>query len=177
MATGALNAQGVWIYGEDDSNTTFSALLNRLGTSISTNMKGRIVQIVTGSTTATATNTTTTPVATNLTATITPTSASSKILILVSQNGVGKQFNITSVQFWLRRGGTNLAALTHILASNGSSAESWPGTVSTNFLDSPATTSATTYSTVFANRTGAGTVYSQAFGLETSTITLMEISQ
>lgn len=36
MATGANDAQGIWQYGEDDSNATFSALLNRLGTSTST---------------------------------------------------------------------------------------------------------------------------------------------
>lgn len=29
MATGALDANGVWIYGEDDSELTFSALLNK----------------------------------------------------------------------------------------------------------------------------------------------------
>lgn len=35
MATGALDANGIWQYGEDDSNSTFSALLNRLATSTS----------------------------------------------------------------------------------------------------------------------------------------------
>jgi hypothetical protein len=36
MATGSLDANGIWQYGEDDSNPTFSALLNRLGSSTST---------------------------------------------------------------------------------------------------------------------------------------------
>ena len=36
MATGALDANGIWQYGEDDSETTFSALLNKLGSSTST---------------------------------------------------------------------------------------------------------------------------------------------
>lgn len=36
MATGALDANGIWQYGEDDSETTFSALLNKLGGSTST---------------------------------------------------------------------------------------------------------------------------------------------
>jgi hypothetical protein len=35
MATGALDANGIWIYGEDDSEATFSALLNKLGDSTS----------------------------------------------------------------------------------------------------------------------------------------------
>lgn len=36
MATGALDANGIWQYGEDDSETTFSVLLNKLGGSTST---------------------------------------------------------------------------------------------------------------------------------------------
>lgn len=36
MATGALDANGIWQFGEDDSETTFSALLNKLGGSTST---------------------------------------------------------------------------------------------------------------------------------------------
>lgn len=36
MATGALDANGIWQYGEDDSESTFSGLLNKLGGSTST---------------------------------------------------------------------------------------------------------------------------------------------
>ena len=35
MATGSLDANGIWLYGEDDSEATASALLNKLGNSIS----------------------------------------------------------------------------------------------------------------------------------------------
>jgi hypothetical protein len=35
MATGSLDVNGVWIYGEDDSEATFSGLLNKLGDSVS----------------------------------------------------------------------------------------------------------------------------------------------
>ena len=35
MATGALDANGIWQYGEDDSEPTFSGLLNKLGESTS----------------------------------------------------------------------------------------------------------------------------------------------
>ena len=35
MATGALDANGIWQYGEDDSETTFSGLLNKLASSTS----------------------------------------------------------------------------------------------------------------------------------------------
>lgn len=36
MATGAVDANGIWIYGEDDNESTYSALLNKLGNSVST---------------------------------------------------------------------------------------------------------------------------------------------
>jgi hypothetical protein len=36
MATGALDANGIWQYGEDDSEATASALLNKLASSTST---------------------------------------------------------------------------------------------------------------------------------------------
>ena len=36
MATGANDANGIWQYGEDDANPTFSELLNRLASSVST---------------------------------------------------------------------------------------------------------------------------------------------
>ena len=48
---------------------------------------GSVLQVVTGTTSTLVSNNTNVPVDTGLTATITPTSASSKILILVSQNG------------------------------------------------------------------------------------------
>lgn len=35
MATGSLDSNGIWLYGEDDSEPTHSALLNKLGTSVS----------------------------------------------------------------------------------------------------------------------------------------------
>lgn len=48
MATGANDAQGIWQYGEDDSNATFSALMNRLGSSTSTQFgvdRGRLTTL------------------------------------------------------------------------------------------------------------------------------------
>ena len=48
---------------------------------------GKVLQVVMGNTTTSAYTNTNTFIDTNLTATITPTSASSKVLVLVSQNG------------------------------------------------------------------------------------------
>lgn len=38
MATGAPGSNGVWLYGEDDSEATFSALLNKAGTTVNTQL-------------------------------------------------------------------------------------------------------------------------------------------
>ncbi len=102
MATGALDTNGIWQYGEDDSNTTFSALLNRLGTSIGSNMKGRIAQVVSVQYGTITTNSTTTYVATGLTATITPTKASSKILVFAVTNGIYREQFSANGSAWVR---------------------------------------------------------------------------
>lgn len=52
MATGSLDANGIWIYGEDDSETTFSGLLNKLGDSVSDKFTGGL-PIASGGTGAT----------------------------------------------------------------------------------------------------------------------------
>ena len=51
---------------------------------------GKVLQVVAGTTSASASNSTTTYADTGLTATITPSAASSKVLVLVSQQGVRK---------------------------------------------------------------------------------------
>jgi len=38
MATGAPGSNGVWLYGEDDNEATFSALLNKAGTTVNTQL-------------------------------------------------------------------------------------------------------------------------------------------
>lgn len=52
MATGALDANGIWLYGEDDSEPTASALLNKLGNSVSDKFDGGL-PIASGGTGAT----------------------------------------------------------------------------------------------------------------------------
>jgi len=94
---------------------------------------------------------------TGLTATITPSSISSKILVLVSQNGVAKVSAATSVGIKLVRGSTDMLAMAVASAATGSTATNNIGSVSGYCLDSPATTSATTYKTQFANVSATGT--------------------
>jgi hypothetical protein len=179
MATGALNAQGVWIYGEDDSETTFSALLNKLGTSVSNNMKGRIAQVVHGFTSTGVSSATGTYINTGLSATITPTSATSRIIVLVEQNGIFRNGTAhTFLGLRLMRDSTQLrqvdtyaaTTLTPVLAEIG------VGGIGINHVETSGSTTARTYRTMFASANGQPTVNVQFANAATSTITLIEVT-
>ena len=137
---------------------------------------GKLLQVVQGSTSTQASNSTATFADTNLTATITPTLNTSKILILVAHSNCSKNTGSSSNQIDMRimRGATNIGLFT-----SGQSYENSDKVLNTgvafNFLDSPATTSATTYKTTFMNAVGAASVTCQESNKGISTITLMEI--
>ena len=135
---------------------------------------GTVLQTVTGSTSSQASSNTTTHANTNLSATITPSSTSSKILVTVAQNGVTKIMN-TSVDLNLVRDSTIISAFARAVGFTNSTAWGYSGTIGVTYLDSPATTSATTYKTTFASASGIDTAYVNAFG-SISYITLQEIA-
>lgn len=120
-------------------------------------------------------NSTSTFADTGLTASITPSSASNKILVLVSQNGCRKQTNDTYIQVQVVRGATPIIVMSAAGGYTATGATNDIGSVSACYLDSPATTSATTYKTKFASGANNTGVFVQTGG-ESSTITLMEIS-
>lgn len=111
---------------------------------------------------------------TGLTATITPTSATSKILVLVSQNNCYKPSYDTSIFLKLQRNSSNILAFGTYVSGTGSTIQNVTS-VSASYLDSPASISALTYKTVFVNVNGLGSCSVQ-FGGGASTITLMEIA-
>ena len=115
---------------------------------------------------------------TGLTATITPTSSTSKILVLVSQNGCGKQTNDTAIRLKLLRGATDILYFSDIAGRTNTTAANYVGSISASYLDSPATTSATTYKTQFSSLSGNSVVVVQGYQSTAvnSTITLMEIA-
>jgi hypothetical protein len=120
---------------------------------------------------------------TGLTATITPTSASSKIFIVVnlavSADGVSglNTFNLVRNSTNISQPATSPSFTGTICAYVGISDNILP--VGFNFLDSPATTSSTTYKVQIKSNTGTqyinrrGPTNDSAF---TSTITVMEIA-
>lgn len=141
---------------------------------------GKVLQVVSATTTTSTTISTTTLTDTTITATITPTAATSTILVLAMAN-----------PDYYRTGGTNatmdaklLRGSTTILdmATGDKAAAYIEVTGATNvyaktsfnvtYLDSPATTSATTYKIQAAAVTGTTIWQSQS---QTSSIVLMEI--
>jgi len=110
---------------------------------------------------------------TGLTATITPSATSSKVLVFVSQSGCTRAaWSSGGVILKLYRASTLLVTFEAKLSSAGSSTFDTVSSGSTTWLDSPSTTSATTYKTTFGSSSGG--MYVQ-YGGATSTITLVEI--
>jgi len=133
---------------------------------------GKVLQVVSMVYSTEVTSTSTTYVDTGLTLSITPSSASSKVLVFMDQSGVGKNGS-TTCRIKLQRGTTDLISGFGLTAYTGSTALNFIGSVSASYLDSPATTSAVTYKTVFSSE-NSNTAYVQG-GPGSSTITLMEI--
>ena len=136
---------------------------------------GSVLQVVNATYSTSTVSSSSTQAATGLTATITPTSATSKILVFVSQSGLAKETTDTSVGLWLYRNATSIVNFEVKAAYTGTTAANRVGGASTTYLDSPATTSAVTYSTKFNSNSNSASVYVQ-INDATSTITLMEIA-
>jgi hypothetical protein len=137
----------------------------------------RVLQVVSANHSTSTSNSTTTLADTGLTATITPSATTSKILVLVSQAGVvkGSGNALSACDIRLFRGATDISPITIGAGSTNTTTVNFIGNVSCMFLDSPATTSATTYKTQFKNQVAAAQVIVQANSSE-SNIVLLEIS-
>lgn len=151
---------------------------------------GGIIQVVENSTTTTATNTTVTMADTNLSGTITPTSTSSKILVIVQQqmffnslnSGTGAGLNLLRGSTTIFAGGRNsTGSYDQFISGSGLSTINHHFTKVIHFLDSPSTTSATTYKTQFslyeASTSAAAVCQTDSTPQDaTSFIYLMEVS-
>jgi len=139
---------------------------------------GKVVQIIQGTTTTDTSSSSVTFADTTLTATITPTSASNKVLVFVNQNGLfknGAGETQNAIDINLYRSSTLIATITQSAGYTATNIQLWPATASTVYLDSPATTSATTYKTQFRNPNNTASIAVQKSGT-LSTITLVEVT-
>ena len=138
---------------------------------------GSVVQVVQGSHNSIVAISTATYTFTGLSATITPKFSSSKILVQVEQQGCASTLMSTGAfNMRLQRDSSDIHNFA-IAYWYSPQANGFRGPISTSYLDSPATTSATVYRTMFAANDG-GSCYVQNDNANTvSTITLMEIAQ
>jgi hypothetical protein len=178
-ASGVLQLQsnGVTALSTSGANVTVAGTLTAAAQSIAKASlpTGSVLQVVGGTTVVAVSTTGTSYVASNVAATITPTSATSKIFILATFWQNSSAITCTNATT-IYRNATDLAAAyglgmgAQYLAAGGGETN---GALS--FLDSPATTSATTYTVYFKRADSAGTV---AVGSNSriSSITLMEIA-
>lgn len=135
----------------------------------------RILQVVTATTSTPVSSSVATFADTGLTATITPTSTTSQILVFANHPGsakAGGNINNT-LNLKLFRGATELV-FNNSIGANNSTVEMIFST-SILHMDSPATTSATTYKTQFANFGAAASCTVQRANTP-STIVLLEVS-
>jgi hypothetical protein len=134
---------------------------------------GSVLQVVSVNNKTTTTTTGNTYIASTLAASITPTSSANKILIFghyyyrTSANGV-------SVVATIYRNATDLTSGTIGLSYNYAALTQVEMTAPFTILDSPATTSSTTYTLYFKRTDNAGTAYVGQGNMD-SVITLMEI--
>jgi hypothetical protein len=139
---------------------------------------GKILQVVSTTYTTQATTTSASFSDTGLSASITPTKNTSNILVLVTQPFLVNRIGTTALGR-LRIVRDSTAISSGAAEQFGIYDASGPnfgirGIVAMNYLDSPATTSATTYKTQFYSESGAD-LFMQYSG-SPSTITLMEVS-
>jgi hypothetical protein len=138
---------------------------------------GSVLQVVQNAYATTTSSTSGTFASSGLSASITPTSSTSKILILVSVAVyISRAGNDAGAKLQLVRGGTALitqSGASLYIFGGGSAAENITQPFM-QYLDSPATTSSTTYALNFATN-GIGTVSIQ-YNNNSAYMTLMEIA-
>jgi hypothetical protein len=137
---------------------------------------GKVLQVVSANTTTQTANSTTTMADTTLTATITPTLNTSKVLVLVSQNGLHRSASNSNnaININLLRGATVISQIMSTGLYSDTALLLTGFSASANYLDSPATTSATTYKTQFSQRFASADVRVQQAS-DMSSIVLLEI--
>ena len=146
---------------------------------------GKILNVVTATTSTEVSNNSYTFASSGLSASITPSATTSKILVLTSSaiNMLGDGTSSSGRQCLLRlyRGdhtGTALSTVRIGISAQGShnTAPENNEVGSFSYLDSPNTTSSTTYTVAMAKHDNNVVVYAQVNGHYTSTMTLIEVA-
>ena len=158
-----------------DTNINNASLDNVTG--LPAGVGGKVLQVV-NATFGTATQSTSSTFADlGLSASITPSSTLSKILVAVHLSGCQKSGDAL-LGTRLLRDSTTIYTIDNMALRTQTATENAIGSVSTSYLDSPSTTSATTYKVQFRSVTNVSYVYinNDYSGGSSSNITLMEIA-
>jgi len=140
---------------------------------------GKVLQYVVA-TNAAVQSTTSTSYAdiTNLTADITPSATSSKVHIIFNDNfWLNRSSTSTGGAYIINKGGSDISATEHgpaLIVDGNSGNKSLYGNNHFEYIDSPSTTSSTTYKVRFKANSGT-TFYSQQ-GNRTASLILMELA-
>ena len=118
---------------------------SKLTGSLPAGMGGKILQVVNMKTSSEFISSSSTWADSNVTLSITPSATSSTVLILVTLASCGAWANDTHLRARLLRGSTEIHFLESLGGDTDSSAKNYFGSVSGSYLDSPSTTSSTTY--------------------------------
>lgn len=138
---------------------------------------GSVLQVVNATNLTRFVTTSTSFVADNLQASITPTSTTSKILVLVGSNGNNNNTSSHNLVYTLYRDATNLGGATYGFGWISATGQRIEVPISIVYLDSPNTTSSTTYRTYIRSSNSGATVEKPSASLDmTETITLVEIA-
>ncbi len=151
------------------------------GTGATSFAPGKIAQVISGGTSTGTSTSSTSFVNSNCTVAITPTASDSKVLLQFSGNGIFVASEGTAMAFQLVRtvGGVSTNIQTKFARYVGyltvlSGLNDMQEACSFEFLDSPSTTSATTYTVQIQKETGSGSVTLCANG-QASSFVAMEV--
>ena len=134
---------------------------------------GSVLQVIQSTSTSQFTTTSATPVDAGFSATITPKFSSSKILVLMTGNGAILSSGVNWYLYIYRN--TTPTGYVNAVEYNGISSGTLGVGFSLNYLDSPATTSATTYR-LYVNSNGSASGYIRSDPSTMMTVTLIEVA-
>ena len=135
---------------------------------------GRVLQVVSSSLSSNVSTSSTSYVTTGLTASITPSSSSSKVLVIANTGRFDSDTVGNAIIVALYKNGSEIISpSTTGFVALVFSVSNASGNSSLNYLDSPATTSSTTYA-LYYKKSGSGNVNFNNSGV--ANITLMEIA-
>ena len=139
---------------------------------------GSVLQVVQGTLNTEISRSSSAFADTGLTASITPSSTSNKILVISQLNACGKQSGNTWLGIKLMRGSTDIQIIDSLAGYTNNTTANWIGSISSTYLDSPSTTSSTTYKLQYSSQGNVASIFinGNSSGLvPVSTITLLEI--